>query len=87
MNVVVSIPDELAARIAATGDSLERRALEALVVEEFRAGRISKAELRRALGLETRGALDGFLKARGVYDDYSVADFENEQQALDKLGL
>jgi hypothetical protein len=41
------IPDDFASRIAAQGGDLERRALEALVLEEFRAGRISKGELRR----------------------------------------
>ncbi len=41
MNLVVRIPDDLATRIAAEGGDLERRALEALVLEEFRAGRMT----------------------------------------------
>ena len=44
MNVTVRIPDELASRIADDRDSLARRALEGLVMEAFRAGRISKVQ-------------------------------------------
>ncbi len=87
MNVMLHIPDDLARQITASGGNLERRALEALVVEEFRASRVTKADMRRVLGFETRGELDGFLKARGIYEDYTIADFRREQQALDQLGV
>ncbi len=50
MDVKVRIPDELAARLSAAGGDLSRRALEALALEEFRSGRLSKAELRTLLG-------------------------------------
>jgi len=86
MNVVVHIPDEFAARLSDGGD-VERQVLEALAVEAYRTGRLSKPELRRLLGFGTRGELDGFLKARDVFDDYTIVDFEREQEALDQLGL
>ena len=69
MNVTVRIPDELAARLAAQDGDLERRALEALVLEEFRAGRLSKAELQAALGFEGLTVVDGFLKSHGVSEE------------------
>jgi hypothetical protein len=87
MNLTLRIPDDVASRIAAQGGDLERRALEALALEEFRAGRMSKGDLRRTLGFEVLNEVDGFLKAHGVYDDYSIEDFEREQQAADRLGL
>ena len=37
INLTVRIPDRMAARITAAGGDLERRALEALVLEEYRA--------------------------------------------------
>jgi hypothetical protein len=86
MNLVVHIPDELAERLSADGD-VERLALEALVLEGFRAGRISTDELGRVLGLGGLDEIDGFLKAREIYEPYTLADFEREQQALDRLGL
>jgi hypothetical protein len=51
------------------GGDLERRALEALVLEEFRAGRLSKADLQPALGFEVLNEVDGFLKAHGVFEE------------------
>ena len=47
MDVTITIPDELAARL---GADLDRRVLEALAHEEFRAGRLSHLDLRRLLG-------------------------------------
>ena len=87
MNVTVRIPDELAARLAADGGDLERRALEALVLEAFRAGRITKAELRRTLGFEALNDLDGFLKAHGVFEDYTLEELDREVQDLERLGF
>jgi len=84
MNVMVPIPDELAERLTAQGGDIGRRALEALVLEEFRAGRTSKAELRKLLGLESRYEMDGFLKAHGVYEDFSAEEIHEQIQDLDR---
>jgi hypothetical protein len=72
MNVIVRIPDELAAQLAAQGGDLERRALEALVLEEFRAGRLSKAELQRALGFEAQNEVGCFLDAHGASEEHTL---------------
>jgi len=87
MNVVLPIPDDLAARLGADGGDLSRRALEAFSIEEFRAGRLTPPELRRLLGFTTRYELDGFLKAHGVYEDYSIEDLERDRQDLEQLGF
>ena len=47
MNLTVHLPDDLAMRLSADGTDLSRRALEAFAAEEYRAGRLTKAELRR----------------------------------------
>jgi hypothetical protein len=86
MNLVVHLPDDLAERLSADGD-VERQALEALVLESFRTGRISTDEVGRVLGLDGLNEIDGFLKAHEIYEPYTLADFEREQQALDRLGL
>jgi hypothetical protein len=86
MEVTVHIPDDLASRMTGGGD-LSRRALEALVAEEYRQGHLNKPDLRRLLGFETGYEIDGFLKAHNVYDEYSLGDFEREREALRSLGL
>jgi len=87
MNVTVPIPDAMASRIAAEGGDPGRRALEALVLEEFRAGRITKNELRDALGFAVLNEVDGFLKARGVYEPYTIEELDREVQTLERLGF
>ena len=87
MELTVQIPDELASRMSASGADLSRRALEALALEEFKSGRITKPELRQLLGFGTRYQLDGFLKAHGVYEDYTMEDFERDRDALKQLGF
>jgi hypothetical protein len=86
MNVTVHIPDDLAARLGEAGD-VSRRALEAFGLEEYRAGRLTGAELCRLLGFSIRAELDGFLKAHEVYEDYTLEDLEQEQQVLKRLGF
>lgn len=86
MEVTVHIPDDLAARLGAEGD-LSRRALEALALEEYKSGRIGRADLRRLLGFTTRYELDGFLKAHAVWTDYTIEDYQREREDLRRLGF
>jgi hypothetical protein len=86
MNLVVQIPDDLAKRRSAAGD-VERQALEAIAVEAYRFGRLTKPELRRLLGFETRGELDGVLKAHEIYESYTVAEIEREREDARRLGF
>ncbi len=87
MNLTVHIPDDIAQRLSADAATLERRALEALVAEEYRAGRMTKPELCAALGFEVLDEFDGFLKAHDIYELYTLADFAEERRAATELGL
>lgn len=87
MNVVLRIPDDFARRLAAAGGDIERMALEALALEEYRAGRLTRPELRRTLGYGTRAQVDGFLKAHGVDESMTIDEFERQSKTLDRLGL
>lgn len=87
MNVTVEIPDSLARSLHAAGGDIPRRVLEALALEEYKSGRLTEAELRVALGFETRYQLDGFLKEHEVWLDYGEEDLAREQAALERLGL
>jgi hypothetical protein len=87
MQVTVDIPDDVAERLKAAGGDLPRRALEALALEEYRRGRLTKPELRRLLGFGTRDALDGFLKAHEVFESYGLDDLARERDDLERLGF
>jgi len=75
MEVTVQIPDDLARSLSTDGGDLSRRVVESLAVEEYRNGRLTKPQLRRALGLETSYELDGFLKSHHVWIDYDEQEF------------
>ena len=88
MDVGLHIPDELATRLsAAEGGDLSRRALEGLALEEYKKGNLTDPELRHLLGFETRYELDGFQKAHGVFEDFTMEDFEHDLADLKSLGF
>ncbi len=72
---------------AAQASSLERRALEALALEEFKLGHLTRPELRRLLGFGARAKLDEFLTAHEVFGTYTPEDLERERQDLQRLGF
>lgn len=86
MDVTVQIPDDIAAPLLENGVDLSRRALENFALEELRAGRITEVQLRMMLGLG-RIELDGFLKEHGIFQEYTLEDFEEERRALQELGF
>jgi len=79
--ITVRIPEDLARHLG-TVREIERRALEALALEEFELGHLTKPELRRLLGFGTRMRLDEFLKAHDVYETYTLDDLEREREGL-----
>jgi len=87
MDLTVKIPDDLASRLGANTDELSLRALESFALEEYKSGRITKAELRRLLGLDTRYELDGFLKDHNVLEEVTMEDLRRDLRDLESLGL
>lgn len=86
MDVILHIPDDVAARLGAATD-LSHRALRALALAEYRAGHLTRPELRRMLGFQTRAELDGFLKSHGVDESITAEEFARDRQDLDRLGI
>lgn len=80
--VDVHIPAALAERLGGPGPALDRQVLEALAIRAYQAGTLTAYELRETLGIETRHDLDGFLKARGVYEPVTPEDFRRDLDDL-----
>jgi hypothetical protein len=87
MNLTVQIPENLARSMSVAGGDPSRRVLEALALEEYKSGRLTKPELRQVLGFATGYELDGFLKTHEVWIEYDAEDLARERASLDRLGL
>ena len=68
------------------GNDPARTALEDMAVEAYRAHRLTEHQLATLLGLG-RYELDGFLKQREVWLEYSMDDLRQELEVHRKLGL
>lgn len=86
MQFTVELPDNLARQVIPDGQDPARAALEDLAVSAFRAHRLTEHQLATLLGMD-RYSLDGFLKQRGVFYEYTIEDLERELEAQRKLGL
>ncbi len=86
MGISLNIPanDEKALR-EAWGGALDQGALEGLVIESYRTGRISLGFAARLLGLETSIEAQSWLANRGVPLNYGLDDLEQDRQTLAKL--
>ncbi len=84
MQVLLTIPDDVAAELESEGSNLGRRALEALAIEGYRDEALSLGQVAEMLGLSINEA-DGLLKARGVALPLPPEDFAHDGMALEKL--
>lgn len=85
MKISIEIPDDVAEQLRRSGKDLPRLGLEAFVEAACREKLISEPQAQSLLGLGTRFELDAFLKKRGIYLDYSEADFAADRLTLAKL--
>lgn len=66
MQVTINLPEELIRYLGKDATELSRAAVEALVLEGVRSGRLSVAQGRRVLGFPSRHQMETFLKFHGV---------------------
>ncbi len=85
MEVKFEVPDEIAAELGLSGETLSREALEAFAADGYRLGKLSESEVRRLLGFDIRFQVHGFLKDRKVYLNYDMEDLEADLRAFDKV--
>ena len=76
MQITLEVPDE----IAQDRQDLPRTLLESFALEGYRSGTLTEEEIRKVLGYGTRMQVDGFLKAHGVYLDYTLGDLDRDTE-------
>jgi hypothetical protein len=85
MQVTVHIPDSIGARLGNDPEAIPQWLLEKAGLEAYRAREISGYELRLMLGIKSRLELDAFLKAHGVYLEYTDEDFTHDAETSRQL--
>ena len=81
MDVHLEIPEEVARQLASDANGLARAALEAIALEGVRSEKLTVAQARRLLGIQSRYEMDGFLKAHGVFLDLTLEDVRRDSEA------
>lgn len=83
--IAVEVPDDIAKRLASAWRDVSRGTLEALALEGYRDGTLSREQVGRILGLSF-GETEAFLKARQAYLAYDEEDLRRDRQALRQFG-
>jgi hypothetical protein len=83
--VTVELPDELASHMIPSGQDPARAILEDALVQGYRESKISGTQLMDALGIATRYELDGFLKERQVWIEYTAEQMEADRLFQDQF--
>jgi hypothetical protein len=84
MQITVELPDDMAAQMIPAGHDPARTALEDMAVEAYRARRLTEHQLGILLGLG-RNELDGFLKQREVWLEYTPEDLRQEVEVGERV--
>ncbi len=82
---MVEIPDNLAAQVIPAGQDPARALLEDALVQAYRENRVTGRELMEALGIATRYELDGFLKARQVWIEYTLEELDRDRETMERI--
>ena len=83
MQVSIDIPQSVASQLQAEWADLSQAVKESVLIEAYRAEKLSLGQLSELLGLSIDQA-DGLLKQRGVHPNYTLDDFERECASLKK---
>jgi len=81
--IAVDLPDDIAKRLE-TWPDVSRRALEAVALEGYRDGALSRDQVGQLLGLSLWDT-EAFLKERQAYLAYNEEDLEQDRRDLDRI--
>ena len=82
--VEISVPDELLKALGAQPEELPRQTLEALIVQAYRKGQITHAQVGELLDLE-RWETDGFLKNAQAFRARESDEFASDLERLRRI--
>jgi heme-degrading monooxygenase HmoA len=83
--IAVDLPEEIAKRLQAAWRNVPRGALEAVALEGYRDGTLTRDEVGQMLSLSF-WETEAFLKERQAYLPYAEEDLEQDRSDLDRAG-
>ena len=83
--IAVDLPEDIAQRLETAWRDLSRGALEAVALEGYRDGTLTRDQVGRLLGLSFWDT-EAFLKERQAYLAYNEEDLEQDRRDLDRIG-
>jgi predicted HTH domain antitoxin len=86
MQIALELPEDIAKRLELVWRDVSRGTLEAIAVEGYREGALTRGQVERLLGLSF-WETEAFLKERQSYLAYTEEDFEQDRRDLDRLLL
>jgi predicted HTH domain antitoxin len=86
MQIALELPEDIATHLGNAWRDLTRGTLEAVAVEGYREGALTRDQVGRLLGLSF-WETEAFLKQRQAYLAYTEEDFEQDRRDLDRLML
>ncbi|MBI2926107.1 MAG: UPF0175 family protein [Verrucomicrobia bacterium] len=84
MQVTLELPDAVAERLGKNGTDVSRAVLEAVVLEQYRSGEISRGKLAELLNLDFWQS-EEFLRQHSAALPVTVEDLEAERRATEQL--
>lgn len=84
MHIDVELPEEIAKRLQAEWKDLSRGALEAIAVEGYRDGALTRNQVGQLLGLSFWDT-EAFLKRRHAFLQYTEEDLEQDRGDIDRV--
>jgi len=82
--VEISVPDALIKALGAAPEELPRQTLEALIVQAYRKGQITHAQVGELLDLD-RFEIDGFLKNAQAFRARESEEFASDLEHLRRI--
>ena len=83
MHVAIDLPEEIARQLTAAWGDMPRKTLEAVAVEGYRTGVLTRGQIGSLLGLSFWDT-EAFLKERQAYLSYVQSDLDQDRADLDR---
>jgi predicted HTH domain antitoxin len=78
VELTIELPEEIERELRAAWENLPRRALEALAVEGYRTGALTRGQVGQLLNLNF-WETENFLKERAAFLQYTLEDLEQDR--------